>query len=44
MDAISISKGLHMLAISNAGPYNMLAMSKIDLESRDYDFWTNLAK
>ena len=25
------------------GP-NMIAMSKMLLESRDYDFWTNLAK
>ena len=33
-----------MLAILVKKGLNMLAISKIVLESRDYDFWTNLAK
>ena len=55
MLAISIIKELNILALSNPKRtsyacnlfqkgHNMLAMSKIVLEPRDYDFWTNLAK
>ena len=50
-----LERGLNMLAISNLnftiydcnvsqkGP-NMLAMSEIVPESRNYDFWTNVGK
>ena len=42
-------RGPHMIAmifmIGTIGPGpNMIAMSKFVLESRDYDFWTNLVK
>ena len=44
MPTIFIMKGTqYSCNLSEIGP-NMLAMSKMVLESRDYDFWANFAK
>ena len=44
MNAISIpNRAIYDCNINQLGP-NMIAMTKIVLESREYDFWTNLLK
>ena len=45
MNATSVSKGTkYACNLKSKRGSNMLAMPKMVLESREYDFWTNLAK